>query len=57
MTTTPGATSSNSTTFFVNPQLSWRPFRNLTTRLEYAHRDLRGNMVSNSMQATQCVPG
>ena len=43
---------SNSTMFFVNPQLSWRPFRNLTTRLEYAHRDLRGNMVSNSMQAT-----
>jgi outer membrane receptor protein involved in Fe transport len=43
---------SNSTTFFVNPQVTWRPFRNLTTRLEYAHRDLRGNMVSNSMQST-----
>lgn len=43
---------SNSTTFFVNPQVTWRPFRKLTTRLEYAHRDLRGNMVSNSMQAT-----
>lgn len=44
---------SNSTTAFINPQVTWRPFRNLTTRLEYAHRDLRGNMVSNSMQSTQ----
>lgn len=44
---------SNSTTRFINPQLTWRPFRKLTTRLEYAHRELRGNMVSNSMQATQ----
>ncbi|MBI2513192.1 MAG: TonB-dependent receptor [Opitutae bacterium] len=44
---------SSSTTTFVNPQLTWRPFRKLTTRLEYAHRDLRGNMVSNSMQSTQ----
>ncbi len=43
---------SNSTTTFINPQLTWRPFRNITTRLEYAHRELRGNMVSNSMQAT-----
>lgn len=44
---------SNSTTVFVNPQVTWRPFRKLTTRLEYAHRDLSGNMVSNSMQSTQ----
>ena len=44
---------SNSTKVFVNPQVTWRPFRKLTTRLEYAHRDLRGNMVSNSMQSTQ----
>ncbi len=44
---------SNSTTTFINPQVTWRPFRKLTTRLEYAHRDLRGNMVSNSMQSTQ----
>jgi outer membrane receptor protein involved in Fe transport len=44
---------SNSTTTFINPQVTWRPFRKLTTRLEYAHRTLRGNMVSNSMQATQ----
>ncbi len=43
---------SNSTTMFINPQVTWRPFRNLTTRLEYAHRDLSGNMVSNSMQST-----
>ncbi|MBP7141423.1 MAG: TonB-dependent receptor [Opitutaceae bacterium] len=44
---------SNSNTVFVNPQLAWRVFRNLATRLEYAHRNLRGNMVSNSMQSTQ----
>jgi outer membrane receptor protein involved in Fe transport len=44
---------SNSNTVFFNPQVTWRPFRNLTTRLEYAHRDLEGNMVSNSMQSTQ----
>jgi outer membrane receptor protein involved in Fe transport len=44
---------SNSTTAFINPQVTWRPFRKLTTRLEYAHRDLKGNMVSNSMQSTQ----
>ncbi|WP_438482653.1 TonB-dependent siderophore receptor [Oleiharenicola lentus] len=44
---------SSSETVFVNPQLTWRPFRKLTTRIEYAHRDLTGNMVSNSMQATQ----
>jgi outer membrane receptor protein involved in Fe transport len=44
---------SNSTTLFINPQLTWRPFRTLTTRLEYAHRELTGNMVSNSMQSTQ----
>jgi len=44
---------SNSTTTFINPQVTWRPFRKLTTRLEYAHRDSRGNMVSNSMQSTQ----
>ncbi len=44
---------SNSKTTFVNPQVTWRPFRKLTTRLEYAHRTLEGNMVSNSMQATQ----
>jgi outer membrane receptor protein involved in Fe transport len=44
---------SNSTTAFVNPQVTWRPFRKLTTRLEYAHRDLHGNMVSNSMQSTE----
>jgi outer membrane receptor protein involved in Fe transport len=44
---------SNSSTVFINPQVTWRPFRKLTTRLEYAHRDLHGNMVSNSMQATQ----
>ncbi|ATC65548.1 hypothetical protein CMV30_17210 [Nibricoccus aquaticus] len=44
---------SESTTKFINPQVIWRPFRKLTTRLEYAHRDLSGNMVSNSMQATQ----
>jgi outer membrane receptor protein involved in Fe transport len=43
---------SNSTTTFINPQVTWRPFRDLTTRLEYAHRDLSGNMVSNSMQST-----
>jgi hypothetical protein len=43
---------SNSRTVFINPQVTWRPFRKLTTRLEYAHRDLTGNMVSNSMQAT-----
>lgn len=44
---------SNSTTAFINPQVTWRPFRKLTTRLEYAHRSLEGNMVSNSMQSTQ----
>jgi outer membrane receptor protein involved in Fe transport len=44
---------SNSTTTFINPQVTWRPFRKLTTRLEYAHRDVSGNMVSNSMQSTQ----
>ncbi|HEY0862734.1 MAG TPA: TonB-dependent receptor plug domain-containing protein [Lacunisphaera sp.] len=44
---------SNSTTAFINPQVTWRPFRKLTTRLEYAHRNLEGNMVSNSMQSTQ----
>lgn len=44
---------SNSTTFFVNPQLTWRPFEKLTTRLEYARRDVSGNMISNSMQSTQ----
>lgn len=43
---------SNSTKVFINPQVTWRPFRNLTTRLEYAHRDVSGNMVSNSMQST-----
>ncbi len=44
---------SNSTTAFLNPQVTWRPFRKLTTRLEFAHRDVRGNMISNSMQSTQ----
>lgn len=44
---------SESTTTFINPQLTWRPFRKLTTRLEYVHRELEGNMVSNSMQSTQ----
>ncbi|MFO1447787.1 MAG: TonB-dependent receptor [Opitutaceae bacterium] len=44
---------SNSTSLFLNPQVTWRPFRKLTTRLEYAHRDVRGNMISNSMQSTQ----
>ena len=44
---------SNSTKTFVNPQVTWRPFRKLTTRLEYAHRELEGNTVSNSMQSTQ----
>lgn len=44
---------SSSTTRFVNPQLTWRPWRKLTTRLEYVHRKLEGNMVSNSMQSTR----
>ena len=44
---------SNSTKTYINPQVTWRPFRKLTTRLEYAHRDLKGNTVSNSMQSTQ----
>jgi outer membrane receptor protein involved in Fe transport len=44
---------SNSTKVFVNPQLTWRPFQRITTRLEYAHRNLKGNLVSNSMQSTQ----
>lgn len=48
---------SGSTTRFINPQVTWRPFRNLTTRLEYAHRELSGNMVSNSMQSTQNYQG
>lgn len=44
---------SDSRKIFVNPQVTWRPFRQLTTRLEYAHRELSGNTVSASMQSTQ----
>lgn len=44
---------SSSTTRFINPQLTWRPWRKLTTRVEYVHRTLEGNMVSNSMQSTR----
>ncbi|HVU32596.1 MAG TPA: TonB-dependent receptor plug domain-containing protein [Opitutaceae bacterium] len=43
---------SNSRMVFIDPQVTWRPFRKLTTRLEFAHRDVTGNMISNSMQST-----
>jgi outer membrane receptor protein involved in Fe transport len=44
---------SNSETTFINPQVTWRPFRKLTTRLEYAYRDRSGNTVSHALQSTQ----
>ncbi|HRE80293.1 MAG TPA: hypothetical protein PLN52_04555, partial [Opitutaceae bacterium] len=40
-------------TRFINPQVTWRPFRKLTTRLEYAHRDRSGNTVSHAQLSTQ----
>ncbi len=44
---------SHNQTRFINPQLTWRPFKRLTTRLEYAHRKRSGNAVSHSQQSTQ----
>jgi outer membrane receptor protein involved in Fe transport len=44
---------SQSETKFINPQVTWRPFEKLTTRLEYAYRDRSGNTVSHAMQSTQ----
>lgn len=43
---------SQSETKFINPQLTWRPFSKLTTRLEYAYRDRSGNLVSHAIQST-----
>lgn len=44
---------SESKTRFINPQVTWRVFSKLTTRLEYAHRNREGNSVSHSQQSTQ----
>ncbi|HEY0944964.1 MAG TPA: hypothetical protein VGD81_06835 [Opitutaceae bacterium] len=44
---------SESETTFINPQVTWRPFSKLSTRLEYAYRDRSGNTVSHAMQSTQ----
>lgn len=44
---------SQSETKFINPQITWRPFKNLTTRLEYAYRHRSGNLVSHAMQSTE----
>lgn len=44
---------SQSETKFINPQITWRPFEKLTTRLEYAYRDRSGNTVSHAIQSTQ----
>ncbi|WP_158277630.1 TonB-dependent receptor plug domain-containing protein [Opitutus sp. ER46] len=44
---------SASHTRFFNPQVTWRPFQKVSTRLEYARRDRWGNSVSHAQQSTQ----
>ncbi|HVU34178.1 MAG TPA: TonB-dependent receptor plug domain-containing protein [Opitutaceae bacterium] len=44
---------SHSQVLFVNPQVLWRPFAKLSTRLDVEYRKAKGNLVSQNTASTQ----